>query len=177
MNIKKHYDLIATGFGIGKIRTRVSPETIVTLAALLIWMLISYLFTLVNLPFFARNIIFFFLTLFTLVLGAISSDSYSYKANEEDPKEVVIDEFCGQLFVLWIVSIIVGQTFIVGFFTFLIFNLFIKIKPSIIIEFAQKFKGGIRIMIDDLLFAIATMITGYIFYKISYFVLRLLQNH
>jgi phosphatidylglycerophosphatase A len=124
---------VATFFGLGFFP--LAPGTAASLAVVLI-----YKFFLVNLlwPY-----LLFFLFLFT-VLGVVSSSAYSRELQEKDPRRIVIDEACGQLFVLLLVPP-TWAALAVGFFLFRFFDI---IKPFPVSP-AEKLPGGWGIMADD----------------------------
>jgi phosphatidylglycerophosphatase A len=124
---------VATFFGLGFFP--LAPGTAASLAVVLI-----YKFFLVDLlwPY-----VLFFLFLFT-VLGVVSSSAYSRELQEKDPRRIVIDEACGQLFVL----LLVPPTWAALAVAFFLFRFFDIIKPFPVSQ-AEKLPSGWGIMADD----------------------------
>jgi phosphatidylglycerophosphatase A len=124
---------VATFFGLGFFP--LAPGTAASLAVVLI-----YKFFLVDLfwPY-----LLFFLSLFT-VLGVVASSAYARELREKDPRRIVIDEACGQLFVL----LLVPPTWTALAVAFFLFRLFDIIKPFPVSQ-AEKLPGGWGIMADD----------------------------
>ncbi|MBN1498750.1 MAG: phosphatidylglycerophosphatase A [Spirochaetes bacterium] len=81
-----------------------------------------------------------------LLPAIIISDSAEKIFNEKDPQKVVIDEFFG----LWITFVFVPFSFKVALIGFVLFRIFDICKPFPI-NYLQRIKGGLGIMIDDLL--------------------------
>jgi len=75
----------------------------------------------------------------------------------KDPKEIVIDEFIGQLIPL----MICGNNLILIFFSFIIFRIFdiTKLFPANI--FDKKIKGALGIIGDDIIAGIYSLIVIY----------------
>lgn len=95
-------------------------------------------------------------TLVSTLLGLWAAGVYAKGA--EDPSEVIIDEFAGQLLALWALSyalwargspmhIFPWPDVLVGFLLFRLFDIW---KPWPI-RSAEKLNGGVGIMLDDLL--------------------------
>ena len=86
-------------------------------------------------------------TLLVFFIGWWSSARYVEIFNKEDPGEVVIDEVAGQ----WIVLLAAPLDPVTYVGAFLLFRLFDILKPWPV-SFADKnIKGGLGIMIDDVL--------------------------
>lgn len=162
--------LIATVFGIGKIPF--ASGTFGSLAAYPIFFVMVYYFT------HAAHSLAFIIMISTLILlilfiaGTISAHIYAVKSKKDDPKAVVIDEVVGQLLTLyltfplcimfsegpgahtqaWVVLLIAS----VG--PFLLFRLFDIVKPWPISWCDQNIKGGIGIMLDDILAAVMAIV-------------------
>jgi phosphatidylglycerophosphatase A len=122
------------------------------------------------------------LTLFVVIIilfiiGTICASMYVRELGQEDPKEVVIDEVVGQMIVITCGSLSVafvhysglglriGDTvadFIFLFaMPFLLFRVFDILKPFPINLIDRKVKGGIGIMLDDVLAAIFAVVAQY----------------
>ncbi len=129
---------IAFGFGTGL--STLAPGTIGTLAALPIYALIYHL------PPLFYGIICLLLFIGGVPLcGKVAND-----IGIDDYKGIVWDEVVGFLITLFLVPISMG-TLIAGF---LLFRLFDVVKPQPIRWIDKHVKGGLGIMLDDLLAAI-----------------------
>lgn len=116
-----------------------APGTIGSLAALLLA---------APLLFLPSNYLFFvFLIAFTFI-GFWSSEAYSQSTGKEDPKEVVIDELVGQWLVLAFINPKIWWHWLLAFALFRLFDI---IKPFPVDYFDKKIKGGIGIMLDDIM--------------------------
>jgi phosphatidylglycerophosphatase A len=175
--------LIATFFGIGYIPF--APGTFASLVAFPLYFLLSYLlvvgkggvsslasFDLIN------NILAIITGLF--FIGIWAADKYSDDIEQEDPKEVVIDEVVGQLLSIclinWLLPYIgmeaVAKIEQLGinrfnficlnlFSSFVLFRLFDIFKPWPIDYLEKHYKGGLGIMIDDIAAAIFAVIVHF----------------
>ncbi|MBQ4874486.1 MAG: phosphatidylglycerophosphatase A [Rickettsiaceae bacterium H1] len=101
---------------------------------------------------FCNGILSVAFLLIVFVLGLWAADRYSTK--NDDPKEVVIDEFVGMLFTFYIVQLFVKINLIVTIISFFAFRIFDVIKPWPVSFFDKKVKGGLGIMLDDVMAAI-----------------------
>jgi len=170
------YSLICTFFGIGKIPF--APGTFGSLAAYPVYFL-YYLFSILVLAELSDSIYFIAspipldiqcFIIFTLILfisGTISSSRYMKLTGRKDPKEIVIDEVLGQMLVLYFtlpISTSINSKFwwVNLFFTlvapFLFFRFFDIVKPWPINWFDKNIKGGLGVMIDDIVAAFFAVI-------------------
>lgn len=197
----KHYkdillELIVTCFFIGKIKY--APGTFGSLIAFPISYFIFQftLFSDIRIDIFNLNIYqatfvtFIVLLLLCVVIitmiGTICSTLYEKKYQVEDPKEIVIDEVAGQMLVIALTSLSVAflhyegvniinnefMDFIFMFFLpFTLFRIFDISKPFPINIIDQKIKGGLGIMLDDIIAAIFATVVQYfiVFYTIDLF--------
>lgn len=140
-----HY-FIATGFHSGLFPK--APGTAGSLAALLIWYTVA--------PSQQTQL---FLILATILVGTWSSHVVEKKLGK-DPSRVVIDEFAGMFVSLFLLP----QSFEYLVAALILFRFFDILKP-LGINFLQSIKGGVGIMIDDILAGIytAALIHGFIF--------------
>jgi len=124
------------------------------------------------------------------LVGYVFSDIYAHKKMDGDPKEIVIDEIIGIFitliicfsFVHWVANYdrtVLGKllyhkthimNFIVCVFGFILFRFFDIKKPNIIGYIDKNVKGGIGIMMDDV---VAGIFAGITFILISPFFLLL----
>ena len=131
--------LIATAFGIGLLPK--APGTWASLAALpLAWLL----------DHFAGRTGIVVAGIAIAVIGVWASQVYVAHHRVEDPGEVVVDEVAAQLLVLAAVPLTLLTT-AVGF---LLFRLFDIVKPWPVSWADRKVKGGLGVMLDDLLAAV-----------------------
>ena len=91
-------------------------------------------------------------TLFTaalalFIVGVMETNKYEAKHDLHDPKEIVIDEVVG----IWIVLAMVPFEWISIALGFLFFPLYDILKPSVIGRVDRKVKGGMGVMLDDVL--------------------------
>ncbi len=128
--------LIATWFGIGLIPG--APGTYGSLAALpFAWLIVTYLGLLGLLVSIGLAI----------ALGVWASGRYSRVRGVADPGAIVIDEVAGQ----WLALVLVPPDPIAYGIGFALFRLLDVIKPWPISWLDRTLKGGIGVMVDDLL--------------------------
>lgn len=173
-------EFISTFFYIGKIRY--CPGTFGSLAAYPLSYILNYFAAtyLINSSLYTMNstegqiinkIILYLIVCFVLfIVGTYFSSKYVSFTKREDPKEVVIDEVVGQLLVValcilptellyhsmhaeisnrWPTEIVF--TFLLPFCLFRLFDI---LKPWPINWLDKNIKGGLGIMLDDILAAI-----------------------
>jgi len=179
--------IITTFFYIGKIKY--CPGTFGSLAAFPLSYIIMY-FTIKNqliLPLFGltiseQQLVSIFLVLlivafFLFILGTYYSSIYIKYISQEDPKEIVIDEVVGQMLVILLCSfsiVFANNSKLAGylnhnvidfiflfFMPFILFRFFDIIKPWPINWLDQNIKGGIGVMLDDLVAAIFASVIHY----------------
>ena len=165
MQKDRFYTLISTGFYVGKIPFM--PGTFGSLFAVLIWVIVNYFAFAISQNingdlFYAYSImiIWVFIIITTFFVGIKSASYYCRKYHKDDASEVVIDEFCGQWIALFI-SCLASGTFgsemtkpnlpylIAVFLSFILFRIFDIFKPWIIGKIDQNVKGGLGVMLDD----------------------------
>ncbi|MFB0566182.1 MAG: phosphatidylglycerophosphatase A [Candidatus Aminicenantaceae bacterium] len=136
--MKTIWKILATFFGVGFFP--IAPGTLTSLI-----IVILYKFFLHDLS-WQLYIIIFILFFF---IGVYASSSYAIRLKEKDPRKIVIDEACGQLFVLFHIPDS-WLPLLIGFFLFRLFDI---IKPYPIKKFEYLAKGW-GIMIDDIIAAV-----------------------
>lgn len=124
----------ATGFFTGYFP--VASGTIASFVAILFFLFI---------PRFSSPEILIPVTLTFTLLGIYTSD-YAEKIYGVDPPEVVIDEFVG----MWLTMLFVPATFFLSAVGFILFRIFDIVKPFPARQ-SQSLKGGLGIMLDDLI--------------------------
>jgi len=145
-NLKKPSHLFASWFGIGLLRP--APGTWGSLVAILIWYFAEFL----------HSSIHIILPIFILFSWLICSQA-SHDSESKDNSAIVIDEMAGMLVTLSFVSH--GATTYLA--AFLLFRLFDIWKPWPISWVDNNVKGGLGILLDDL---IAGLFAGGIIYAI-----------
>jgi len=109
-----------------------------------------------------NNIIFLIpLILLTFIYGIFLADKFESQFGK-DPKQCTIDEMLGT----WISFIFIPFSLINYIITFILWRFFDIIKPYPIKQI-EKIKGGLGIMLDDVLAGIYTLIISHI---IIYFI-------
>ena len=78
------------------------------------------------------------------IAGWFSTNMYIKKSNNEDPSEVVIDEFSGQL----IASSAAGTSLLFNILGFILFRILDVLKPGIIKK-VENLRGATGVMMDD----------------------------
>ena len=101
--------------------------------------------------------IFYFLIPTLLILGIIGSDIYEKNSGEKDSSIIVIDEVVGQL----IAMLPVINNPILIMISFILFRLFDIFKPWPASYIDKNMKGGLGVMLDDVIAGIYTAIIMY----------------
>ena len=135
--------LFLTLLNIGKIKY--APGTFASLFATLIFLLMINIFTILN-------IFLFILIIFCYSFIAINNSFGEF--NSDDPQEIVIDEFVGQMLPLLAIPIYETLYPIPKFYyfisAFLLFRLFDIWKPYPVNYIDNNMKGAMGIMLDDI---------------------------
>ena len=149
----KFAELIATVFYIG--RLPLAPGTWCSFIAFLMW----YFITSYNIE--GVFILYASLVLFFIGVAVVTIHSESF--DEEDPSEIVIDEWVGQWIALWLIP----HSFIWGLVSFLFFRVFDIFKPGPV-QLMDDIKSGTGIMMDDVIAGIlALLVTQSLVYFIG----------
>ena len=98
-------------------------------------------------------------SILTGFVGLHFSKVYIKKKSTKDPKEVVIDEFSGQM----IATSAAGLSPLFNIVAFILFRAFDILKPGIISK-AEKLDGAIGIMMDDWLAGIFSVLILFFFF-------------
>ena len=144
--LKKPSHLFATFFGIGLLRP--APGTWASLAAVLLWYFLEFLHSYA----YIILLIFIFFSWFICFQADQDSDS-------SDNSSIVIDEVAG----MFVALSFVHYEVILYCLAFIFFRLFDIFKPWPISWVDKNVKGGLGILLDDL---IAGLIAGGIIYAI-----------
>ncbi|GLI54104.1 phosphatidylglycerophosphatase A family protein [Thermodesulfovibrio yellowstonii] len=95
----------------------------------------------------------------SIVAGIIASERIEKASNKKDPSYIVIDEFAGYLTSILFIPIN-WQNLLIAFILFRIFDI---IKPPPIRQIERKLKGGLSIMMDDIIAGLITNVLIRIF--------------
>ena len=128
---------------IGKIKY--APGTFASLFATLIFFIMTNVFSI-------SNIFLFILIIFCYSFVAINNSFSEF--NSDDPQEIVIDEFVGQMLPLLAIPVYETLCPIPKFYyfisAFLLFRLFDIWKPYPVNYIDNNIKGAMGIMLDDI---------------------------
>ena len=143
--------IFLTFFNIGKIKK--APGTIASLFTCLFFLLLINIFDIH---------VIFFLTLIIFLYSLIAINNSFNEFDSDDPREIVIDEFVGQMLPLVAIPIYeilypLPMTYYC-ILAFLLFRLFDIWKPYPINYVDENVKGGIGIMLDDIMAGIYSII-------------------
>ena len=154
----KNFDIFfLTLFKIGKIKY--APGTFASLATCLIFLI---LISILNLS------VIFLITLIVFAYSFIAINNSYDKFKEDDPQEIVIDEFVGQILPLLFIPIYETLFLIPKFYyciaAFIIFRIFDILKPFPINYVDNNVQGPLGIMLDDIIAGIYTVIVLFILF-------------
>lgn len=127
--------MISTFFGVG--RAPIAPGTVASAAALPLALVIHW---------FAGPYVLAGAALAVFAIGVWFSAIYARETGVADPTEVVIDEVAGQ----WLACALSPLTWTGYLLAFAFFRLF-DISKTWPVSWAEKQKGGVGIMLDDLI--------------------------
>ena len=148
----KFAEIISTVFYIG--RLPLAPGTWCSFIALLTWYFLRT---------HMEGVFILYASLVLFFIGVAVTTIYSESLDQEDPPEIVIDEWVGQWIALWLIphSFIWG---LVSFFFFRVFDIF-KLGP---VKLMDDIKSGTGIMMDDVIAGIfALLVTQSLVYFIG----------
>ena len=149
---KKFNLLFLTLFNIGKIEK--APGTIASLITCIFFLLLINIFNI-------SSIFLFTLVIFCYSFIAINNSFEHFKS--DDPQEIVIDEFIGQMLPLLAIPIYETLYLLPKIYycipAFLLFRLFDIWKPFPVGYVDENVKGAIGIMLDDIFAGIYTVIS------------------
>ena len=149
-NYKDPIHILAIGFGSGLISK--APGTVGTFMALILFFFISQL----------SPIAFWLFIIISTVLGIWICDKASKDTNTKDDPRIVWDEFCG----LWLALGLLEYNTINIILGFILFRAFDIIKPWPIAFFDKKVKGGLGIMLDDIIAGLFAALCTYFIVKL-----------
>lgn len=139
-----------------------APGTVASIITVIIWDCSLYL-----LPEFASqiNLMWLIVAIIAFFYGVVAVPFYEQHLNQKDPSSIVIDEFVGQMLALNISFIYISFfiepalldarkiwfiEFINPLICLILFRFFDIVKPSIIGKIDREVKGGLGVMLDDL---------------------------
>ncbi len=155
-------EFILTFFYSGKIKK--APGTFGSIAAILFFLAINFIFSKTEVNLFWQNIFWIFFLSISFVYGCIFSKSYAANFGEIDHPSIVLDEVVGQIIALLIISYFTEINLISVIFAFILFRFFDIKKPLFIGYCDRKIKNGFGVMFDDLISGIiAGFLTIFIF--------------
>ena len=149
--MNKIAEILSTVFYIG--RLPLAPGTWCSFIALLFWYFLRS---------YVEGVFILYASLVLFFVGVAVTTIYSEVIGEEDPAEIVIDEWVGQWIALWLIP----HTFIWGFVAFIFFRIFdiFKLGP---VGLMNNIKSGTGIMMDDVIAGIlALLVTQSLVYLI-----------
>ncbi|UWI82952.1 phosphatidylglycerophosphatase A family protein [Wolbachia endosymbiont of Howardula sp.] len=119
----------------------------------------------------SNKILGYIIIIFLFIIGLWSTTYYiKYYHTGSDPQEIVIDEVVGQLFTVFLVSIILNQdrlSYSILLLCFLSFRFFDIIKPWPISIIDKETRYPICIMLDDILAGcFACLVTVILYYLV-----------
>ena len=149
----KFAEVISTVFYIG--RLPLAPGTWCSFVAFLMWYFIR--------SYNIEGVFILYASLVLFFIGVAVTTIYSESLGEDDPSEIVIDEWVGQWIALWLIP----HSFIWGFVSFLFFRAFDILKPGPV-QIMDDIKSGTGIMMDDVIAGIlALLVTQSLIYFIG----------
>ncbi|MEN2993865.1 MAG: phosphatidylglycerophosphatase A [Thermodesulfovibrio sp.] len=95
----------------------------------------------------------------SFLVGTFASERVEKKSKKRDPSYIVIDEFVGYLISIAFIPIS-WKNLLVAFILFRIFDI---VKPPPIRQIEGKLKGGLSIMVDDIVAGLITNVLLRIF--------------
>ena len=128
--------MIATWFGVGL--SKFAPGTCGSLAALpLAWVIFE----------FGNSSGLIIAVITTLLIGIWATNCYCETIEDKDPPQVVVDEVAGQILAVAFIPASISN-YLIGFIIFRFFDIF---KPWPIRWIDENIKGGVGVMMDDIL--------------------------
>ena len=110
-----------------------------------------------------EGVFILYASLVLFFIGVSVTTIYCESLDQEDPPEIVIDEWVGQWIALWLIP----HSFVWGLVSFFFFRVFDIFKPGPI-QLMDDIKSGTGIMMDDVIAGIlALLVTQSLFYFIG----------
>ncbi|WMY97495.1 MAG: phosphatidylglycerophosphatase A [Arsenophonus sp.] len=156
LNISYFYYFLATGFGFGKIF--IFPGTIGTILSIFIWSIIT-----IVLP---KNYYWIFIII-TFLIGIFICNKTVQITKKHDDKCIIWDEFVGMWLILIMTSNFINYKIIIT--SIIIFRILDIFKPHPIKWIEKNIKGGLGIMLDDIVASSITIILINLIHMIKIF--------
>ncbi len=152
----KMREILLTFFYSGKAKK--APGTCGSIATVLLWIILTYLFFKTETSLHAQNIFWAIFTISAFLYGTFNSKIYASAFGEIDHPSIVLDEVVGQIIALQIGFVFYYQNYFNLDFAsihiviaFILFRFFDIKKPLFIGYFDRTLKSGFGVMFDDLL--------------------------
>jgi phosphatidylglycerophosphatase A len=173
----KYHELVLKFFGCGN--WKYGPGTFTSFITCCLWLATNYIFFLNETPLWAGTIIWTSLSIIIFFYGVFIVPIYSKVVGVEDHPSIVLDEVLGQLVSLLMTYPLIHEYYFaientkinslvilchIGF-CFLSFRFLDIAKPSIIGRIDREVKGGVGVMLDDLISGIISGILGILMFK------------
>ena len=172
MSLMKYHGIFLTFFGCGK--WKYGPGTLTSFIITGLWLFVSYQFFLHDVSTFFETSIWLLVSAIMFIYGVYIIPFYTKYLGQEDHPSIVIDEVMGQLVALSLTYPFIKPYYFailnakISFLTiishtsfcFLLFRFLDIAKPSFIGKIDNEVKGGIGVMLDDLICGIVTGICG-----------------
>lgn len=177
MSKLKYHGVILTFFGCGK--WKYGPGTFASFVTTCIWFLVTYVFFLKGVSVEFETTMWLVMSAAMFLYGIFITPLYSRITGVEDHPSIVLDEVMGQLVALALTYPLVKpfyfviSDFKINFlivvshisFCFISFRLLDIAKPSIIGTIDRTVKGGVGVMLDDLVCGIISGVCGIAIFK------------
>lgn len=174
----KYHELVLKFFGCGN--WKYGPGTFASFITCCLWLATNYIFFLHQMTLWAGTAIWILLSIIMFFYGIFIVPIYSKMVNDDDHPSIVLDEVLGQLVSLLMTYPSVHKYYFVidnatiNFlvilshvgFCFLSFRLLDIAKPSIIGKIDREVKGGVGVMLDDLVSGILSGALGILMFKL-----------
>lgn len=156
-------------------KAKKAPGTFGSLASIIFWLLISYIFFTQNIEIFWQNIFWTIFLISAFIYGTIYSSNYAKQFGEVDHGSIVLDEVVGQIIALQMSFVLFYQNYFSSLkllfshiiLSFILFRYFDIKKPLFIGYCDRKFKNGFGVMFDDLISGIIAGALAIIFFKLT----------
>lgn len=151
ISLKNPWHLIATGFGSGLAPK--APGTFGSLAAVPLCMLLIYA------PLYVQITA----AVLTFLIGIKAASETEKAMGMHDNSSIVIDEFAG----MFIAVIAFPHNIMYAFGAFVLFRLFDILKPWPVSLADKKIKGGLGVMVDDVLAGLMALACAHVIFYLA----------
>jgi len=142
MHMRRISLFFSTLFYVGNIR--IAPGTFSSLLTVLFW---TYL---IPNDLFIRFLYFLIFFVLSIIVTHYSLELFH---DDDDPQNIVIDEFIGMSIPL----LYIADNILLICISFLVFRFLDIVKPSIV-YYAQSYRGAVGVLMDDILSGIITLL-------------------